>query len=49
MDPCNHASRALLRTLSFKKENVLRDYELEKREYIDLIMASQMKREWKYP
>ncbi|HUS79078.1 MAG TPA: GNAT family protein [Patescibacteria group bacterium] len=49
VDPRNDASWALLRKIGFKEEGVLREYEFEKGEYIDLIMTSLLRREWKHP
>jgi ribosomal-protein-alanine N-acetyltransferase len=47
VDPRNEASSRLLEKSGFKKEGVLREYEFEKGEFIDLAMMSLLKREWK--
>jgi ribosomal-protein-alanine N-acetyltransferase len=47
VDPRNEASSKLLERNGFRKEGVLREYEFEKGEFIDLTMMSLLKREWK--
>jgi ribosomal-protein-alanine N-acetyltransferase len=47
VDPRNVASVGLLRKLGFVREGVLRDYEYEKGSFIDLIMMSLSRREWR--
>ncbi len=49
VDPRNEASMKLLEKAGFKEEGVLRDYEFEKEEFIDLVMTSLLKKEWPAP
>ena len=46
VDPRNPASFLLLEKHGFQKEGVLRDYEFERGDYVDLIMYSVLRREW---
>ena len=47
VDPRNEASLGLLRKLGFVREGVLREYEYEKGAFIDLIMMSLLRKEWR--
>jgi ribosomal-protein-alanine N-acetyltransferase len=46
VDPRNTASFILLEKQGFQREGVLRDYEYERGDYVDLIMLSILRREW---
>ncbi len=46
VDPRNPASYKLLEKHGFKQEGILRDYEFERGDYVDLIMLSILRREW---
>jgi ribosomal-protein-alanine N-acetyltransferase len=47
VDPRNEASLGLLLRLGFVQEGVLREYEYERGAFIDLIMMSLLRREWR--
>ena len=47
VDPRNEASLRLLLKLGFTREGVLREYEYEKGAFIDLVMMSLLRREWR--
>jgi ribosomal-protein-alanine N-acetyltransferase len=47
VDPRNAASAGLLDKVGFTREGVLREYEYEKGAFIDLIMMSLLRREWR--
>ena len=46
VDPRNTASFKLLEKQGFQREGVLRNYEYERGDYVDLIMLSILRREW---
>ena len=46
VDPRNPASFLLLEKCGFLREGILRDYEFEKGDYVDLIMHSVLRKEW---
>ena len=46
VDPRNPASFLLLEKHGFQREGVLRDYEFERGDYVDLIMLSILRKEW---
>ncbi|MCF2140680.1 MAG: GNAT family N-acetyltransferase [Candidatus Lokiarchaeota archaeon] len=46
VDPRNLPSIRLLERLGFKKEGILRDYEFERGEFVNLQISSILKREW---
>jgi ribosomal-protein-alanine N-acetyltransferase len=46
VDPRNPASFLLLEKHGFQREGVLRDYEFERGDYVDLIMLSILHKEW---
>jgi ribosomal-protein-alanine N-acetyltransferase len=47
VDPRNEASLRLLLKLGFTQEGTLREYEYEKGAFVDLIMMSLLRREWR--
>ena len=47
VDPRNPASLRLLEKHGFRREGVLRDYEYERGAYVDLMMLSILRREWR--
>ena len=49
VDPRNAASDGLLAKLGFTREGVLREYEYERGAFVDLYMASLLRREWLDP
>jgi len=46
VDPRNAASDGLLSKLGFVREGLLREYEFERGAYVDLYMASLLRRDW---
>jgi ribosomal-protein-alanine N-acetyltransferase len=47
VDPRNPASFLLLEKHGFQREGLLRDYEFERGGFVDLIMLSLLRKEWK--
>ena len=47
VEPDNEASLGLLARFGFAREGVLRDYEYEHGRYVDLVILSLLKREWR--
>jgi len=46
VDPRNIASARLLEKLGFATEGILREYEFEREQFVDLAMMSLLKKEW---